>query len=226
MSVVVQLSGHAGQGKSYSIKSLTEKYKSNEIFYINADNKPLSWAGWREFFNKENRNYIVDSDPNQILNHLIGISNNRPDVKVIIVDTINTIMSDKEMNDRRKPGFDKWADLAGVIYDLYSGAAALRDDLIVVFTAHIEEYQVDTETHWRTKTVGAKLTKLNLNSKLSYNLYTQVSEENGKRIYKFSTQTNGKNEARSVAGVLPLMMDNDLAEVVRLIREKDLLLKD
>jgi len=64
-------------------------------------------------------------------------------------------------------------DLAKVIYDLYRHTHNLRDDLIVFFMAHVEEYDVDGETHWRTKTNGKKLTKLNMHGKLTYNPYLQ-----------------------------------------------------
>lgn len=153
---------------------------------------------------------------------LKGISDTRPEIKAVLVDTINTCMSDKEMAESKKVGFDKWLDYAKEIYDLYSLVPKLRKDLIVVFVAHIEPYEADGETHYRTKTGGQKLTKLNLNSKLAYNLYTKVERSGEHAQYSFITQSDGKNEARSVAGVLPYEMPNDLGMVVNLIRTKQL----
>lgn len=109
------------------------------------------------------------------------------------------------------------------IYELYSEAATLRDDLIVVFCAHIEGYEQNGVTKYRTKHGGQKLTKLNMNGKLSYNLYTDVTvKSDGSREYWFITQNDGLTEARSVEGVLPLKMENDLGEVVHKIRLLDL----
>lgn len=102
----------------------------------------------------------------------------------------------------------------------------LRDDLIVVFGAHTEEYLIDGVTHLRTKTGGQKLTKLNLSGKLTYNLYTQVERDGSTPEYFFITQNMGNTEARSSEGVLPLKMPNDLAEVIRRIRVYDLGLQE
>lgn len=109
------------------------------------------------------------------------------------------------------------------VYELYTVSSELREDLIVVFCAHQEGYQEDGVTKYRTKHGGQKLTKVNLNSRLSYNLYTDVTTDSGnQRAYWFITQTDGATEARSVEGVLPLKMPNDLGEVVSLIRKLDL----
>ncbi len=154
---------------------------------------------------------------------LKGISASRPDVKVVVVDTITAIENDMEMRDMKKSGYDRWRDLAMDVYELYTIASELREDLIVVFGAHQEGYQEDGVTKYRTKHGGQKLTKVNLNSRLSYNLYTDVSTtSDNRREYWFITQTDGATEARSVQGVLPYKMPNDLGEVVGLIRKLDL----
>lgn len=145
-----------------------------------------------------------------------------PHIKVAIVDTISTLMADKEMGDRKKVGHDKWYDYAADIYDLFSMAHKLRDDLIVVFCAHPEEYVVDGTTFFRTKTGGQKLTRLNLNSKLSYNLYTLIEREGTAPSYYFITQNLGNTEARSTEGVLELKMPNSLCEVADRIRKYDM----
>ena len=157
------------------------------------------------------------------MNILRGISKQKPEVKAVIVDTINTIMNDKEMEEMGRSGYDKWKDMAVEIYELYrKSAEELRSDLVVFFMAHIEPYEADGETHWRTKTSGQKLTKLNLNSKLAYNLYTHVEREGNTPTYYFITQTSGRNEARSVENVLPLKLENDLGLVLESIRKYDL----
>lgn len=113
-------------------------------------------------------------------------------------------------------------ELCGEVFDLYELARTLRDDLIVFFVAHDEAYEVNGMTRFRTKVNGQKLTKLNLASKLSYNLYTRVQYGGSGPEYYFITQSDGSTEARSTRGVLPLKMPNSLAEVVHLIRTKEL----
>lgn len=115
-------------------------------------------------------------------------------------------------------------DLAAKVYDLYNFINdELREDLIVFVEAHIEPYEADGETHWRMKTNGQKLTKLNLNGKLNYNLYSHVEFVGNDQPAKFwlITQNNGRNECRSAEGVLPYKMPNDLGEVEKLIRESN-----
>lgn len=112
--------------------------------------------------------------------------------------------------------------MAAEIYEGYGKIPTLREDLIVIFMAHAESYEVEGETHYRTKVNGQKLTKLNLNSKLSYNLYTKVVHMGDDSEYYFTTQNSGKNEARSTYGVLDYQMKNDLGEVVERIRTLDL----
>lgn len=65
-----------------------------------------------------------------------------------------------------------------------------------------------------------------MNSKLAYNLYTAVERNGETASYYFYTQSSGKNEARSVENVLPYKMNNDLGEVLSLIRQKDLQIED
>ncbi len=154
---------------------------------------------------------------------LTGISEKRPDIKIVIVDTISAIENDMEMRDAKKPGFNKWTDFALDIYELYTVASKLRDDLIIVFCAHVEPYEENGVTMYRTKHGGQKLTKLNPNSRVAYNLFTDLKVgSDGTRTYQFITQTDGTTEAGSVEGVLPLVMPNDLGEVIYRIRKYDL----
>lgn len=175
---------------------------------------------------KERKNYVVTSDVNTIIDYLKIISDKRPNVKIVIIDTISTIMSDKEMADRKKVGYDKWYEYAADIYELYSVSQTLRDDLIVIFCAHAEEYTVDGVTYMRTKTGGQKLSRLNLNGKLTYNLYTTVEMNGNNPSFGFVTQNLGTTEARSPYGVLPLKMSNDMYEVIARVRKYDLGIED
>ncbi len=125
--------------------------------------------------------------------------------------------------------------MADDAYELYTFCNSLREDLIIVFCAHSEEYKsTDSMTgedciRQRTMFPGQATAKQELAKFLNYNLYTMVDAdvtqadiEAGESRYKFRTQTNGRDEARSTMGVLPYVMPNDLGEVVRLIQEKDL----
>jgi hypothetical protein len=120
------------------------------------------------------------------------------------------------MGERRKKGYDKWLDYAGEIYDLYAlaGSETLREDLIVVFIGHTEIYEDNFKKRWRLKTGGAKLTKLNVEGKLSYTLYSHIEYENKKPKYYFITQSDGTTTARSPEGCFDFQIDNDLRHVI------------
>lgn len=220
MAIVVQVSGLPGTGKTFGARTLNPDH----TYIIQADKKGLPWAGWKRQYNKDKKNYAETSDGNTIYRLCRGISESRPEVNVVIIDTINSIMSDKEMAERKRPGYDKWQDLAGDIYDLMALLRDIpREDIIFYVMAHIEEYEVDGETHWRTKTNGQKLTRLNMNSRLNYNLYTQVEHNpvTEQSEYFFITQSNGKNEARSTYGALDYKIPNDLEFVRKKIFEAE-----
>ena len=125
MAFVVQLTGGPGTGKTFSMKSLTEKYPDS-VYYINCDGKPLAWAGWRSQFSKDKKNYIETSDVDTITTVLKGISSYRSDIKVVIVDTITAIENDMEMRDFKKSSFDesicriKTHLIAGITLELYT----------------------------------------------------------------------------------------------------------
>lgn len=216
MATTITLIGDSGQGKTYSLRNIDPK----KLFIINCDQKGLPFRGWRKNFSVENKNYYRTSDFNQIINSIKAI-NKQPHIKVIAIDTISSMMSDKEMEDQSKKGFDKWNDYAKEVYDLISfcNDSSLRDDLFIVLSAHPEYYDKNGETHARLKTGGKKLTKLNVEGKLLYTFYTKVSHSPEGNTYTFTTQTDGYNTARSPEGVLPYEVDNDLDTIIKLIED-------
>ena len=221
MATAAQVLGLEGTGKTFSLRNLNPK----ETYYINSDKKSLPFRGWRKSYNSENKNYYKSSDANQIARVIMGVSKNRPEIKQIVVDTINSIMSDKEMSERKKKGFDKWMELAGDIYDLYALANSeeLRDDLVVIFIGHVESYVDNGDNRWRLKTNGQKLTKLNVEGKITYTFYSHAELVGENEIeYYFTTQTDGYNTARTPQGLFDYKIDNDLNFAISRIREFEL----
>lgn len=145
-----------------------------------------------------------------------SIAEKKPEVNCIVIDTINTMMSNEEIEILKNPSRDQWKDMAVSIYELYKLIREIkRDDLVVFVMAHIEPYEVNGVTHYKTMTNGKKLSKLNLNSFLVYNLYSKVEYTPGKpATYTLVTQSDGTTEARSMMGVFEAEIENNL-EVVR-----------
>lgn len=217
MAVALQVLGLPGTGKTHSMRDLNPE----ETYYINCDKKSLPFRGWRKKYSEDLKNYQKSSDPIMIQKIIHGVAKARPDIKQIIVDTVNSVMSDKEMNERKKKGFDKWMELAGDIYDMYSMANSedLRDDLVVVFIGHVESYQENFEPRWRLKTNGAKLTKLNLEGKLTYTLYSHAEKVGENIEYYFTTNTDGFNTARTPEGLFDYKIENNLSTILTEIRK-------
>lgn len=217
MATPITIIGESGTGKTYALRNIDPK----ELFIINCDQKGLPFRGWRKKFSVEHKNFYRTSDFNQIISLIKNISSKQPHIKVIAVDTISSMMSDKEMEDQSKKGFDKWNDYAKEVYDLISfcNDPSLRDDLFIVLTAHPDYYDKNGETHTRLKTGGKKLTKLNVEGKLLYTFYTKVEHSPEGNKYMLTTQTDGYNTARSPADVLPLTVDNDLDVIIKLIND-------
>lgn len=105
--------------------------------------------------------------------------------------------------------------LAVEVWNLYKLIREIkRDDFVVFVLAHCEAYDVNGITHYRTMVNGKKLSKINLNAFLSYNLYTKISAgADGNFNYELITKSDGTNEARSVMDVFPSKIENNLENV-------------
>jgi hypothetical protein len=216
MGTLVQVLGKTGTGKSHAGKHLDPKTN----FYFNCDQKNLPYKGWKAQYNKENKNYMRTSVIGDIYKVLRKISDEQPHIKTVMIDTINAIMSDKEMSERKKVGYDKWYDMAGVIYDLYKMVPNLRDDLTVFCMGHTEDYTGrDGLIHQRLLTNGVKLTKLNIEGCSTYTLYTKIVNDAGKMSYNFETHSDGYTTARSPEGAFESdLIPNDLNLVAEAIQ--------
>lgn len=58
-------------------------------------------------YNSDNKNYARESDAGVIMNLLTGIAEKRPEIKNVVIDTLSSIMSDKEMSERKQKGYDE-----------------------------------------------------------------------------------------------------------------------
>jgi hypothetical protein len=136
------------------------------------------------------------------------------------------MMNVKERGDMKKPGYNKWEDYAAVVFDMYNMAFHdLREDLIVVFVAHIEPYDgPEGQVLYRTAIAGRKSqSRWNTAAHLGYNLYTQVTTDGEDIEWSFLTQSDGITQARSVYGVFDsYKIPNDFCLVFENIWTRDL----
>lgn len=214
MSKLIAVMGESGSGKTTSMRNLDPK----TTMYIDCDKKGLSWKGWREQYNKENKNYIVSDDPDYVLK-MVQMVSNSPDfqhIKVVIIDTINGLMVADEMRRIKEKGYDKWQDLAISVYNLVDKALTFRDDLTIIFAAHTQTDREDSGymfTH--IKTSGRKLDKIVLESKFPVVLLAKVMDG----AYKFETKADSSTAKVPMGAIEDQYIDNDITKVIEALKD-------
>ena len=170
--------GESGSGKTTSCRTLPPK----ETYYIDCDGKGLSWKGWREQYNAENKNYKRTDDPGIVRGLMEGINLKCPNIHYLVIDTLNGIMVGDEMRRINEKGYDKWVDLAASVYNLVVAANSFRDDLTTIFLAHSETIKDDDGYQFtHIKTNGKKLNKIVLESKFTTVLWAK--QQNGEYVF-------------------------------------------
>lgn len=212
MAKIIAVMGESGSGKTTSMRNLDPA----STYYIDSDKKGLSWKGWKKQYNAENKNYLKTDDQNLVLNVLHGINDKRPNIKTIIIDTINGIMVADEMRRSKEKSFDKWLDLAVAIYGIIDYALTMRDDLTVIFIAHTQTERDDSGYQFtRIKTSGKKLDKITLESKFPVVLLAKTVD--GKHI--FETQANFSTAKTPMGAFEEAQIDNDIIEVLKALED-------
>jgi adenylate kinase family enzyme len=209
MAKSILVYGESGAGKTTSLRNLN----AAETCYIDADGKGMSWGGWRKQYNKENKNYLKTTNPSTIAKCLSKISESVPNVKNIIIDTINGIMVSDEMNRMKEHGYDKWQDLAFSVWNLIElSNRGLRDDLNVIFIGHSQTERDESGYFFtRLKTNGKKLEKIVLESKFTTVLYAKCVD--GK--YIFETKARNSTAKTPMGAFESDEIDNDMDFVLK-----------
>lgn len=206
MSNLVTLAGLSNSGKSTSLKYLNPE----ETFIISCTNKQLQIPGFRKKYHKvevkEGKlvgNWYVNNNYSQIDKILDLVSARRDDIKVVIIDDANYLLSNETFLNATTKGYEKFSIMAKNYYDLIQHCQSLRDDLTVVFVTHIENYGTDIDPEYRMWTTGKMLTsQINLDGLFSYIIYSEryIDDVDGEVHYRFKTRTDGNDTCRSVDG--------------------------
>lgn len=212
MSKVICVAGESGSGKTTSLRSLDPK----ATYYFDCDKKGLSWKGWKKQYSSENKNYKAISDAKFIETAIQAISEKTPQIKYVVIDTINGIMVDDEFNRAKEKGYDKWQDLATSVWNLVSISHTLREDLTVIFTAHTQTDRDDNGYMFtRIKTSGKKLDKIVLESKFTTVLISKVID--GK--YVFETHANNSTAKTPLGAFEEDIIENDIQIVLEALKD-------
>lgn len=212
MAKVICIAGESGSGKTTSMRNLD----SSSTYYIDCDKKGLSWKGWRNQYNAEKKNYYACDEAVKIGQCMVGVSQTRPEIKVIVIDTIGSLMTAEEVRKMKDKGYDKWIDLATNVWNLVDISYELRDDLTIIFTAHTQTERDENGYNFtKIKTNGRKLEKICLESKFTTVLISKCIDGR----YIFETHANNSTAKTPFGAFESNEIDNDIVEVLKVLEE-------
>lgn len=206
MSSIICLAGLSNSGKSTSVKYL----EPESTFIVSCTNKQLQIPGFRKKYHKVSidngkivGNWYINNNYSQIEKILTVVSSTRPEIKTIILDDTNYLLSNETFATALNKGYEKFAVMAKNYYDLIQHCQNLRDDLTVVFITHVENYGTEIDPLYRMWTTGKMLTtQINLDGLFSYIIYSEryIDDTTDEVNYRFKTKTDGNDTCRSVQG--------------------------
>ena len=176
MSKSILIEGLPASGKTVSLRNLNPK----ETFWINADGKVGAWKGFDKLYNKANKNYMKTADTDQILGVMKVINEQQPQIKYIVLDTLNAAMVAREMRDKRN-GFDKWSDIGQFGFDVVDMSNNMRDDLTVIMLGHTS---VNDEGYENLVVNGRKLEKIQLPAYISVVILCRHEDDKYKYVLR------------------------------------------
>lgn len=224
MSELIAVVGLSGSGKTTSIRNLNPE----ETFIISTTGKRPGIPGAKRKYKdvtiidkKITGNFYTTSNIANIVKMMGLVDKTRPEVKVLVVDDFQYLQAFESMNRVDEKGYAKFTDIAKHAYEALKTGMSLRDDLFVIIMTHSENEGDATNEHWKIKTIGKMLDNtITLEGLFSYVFFTKVTrDENNEVHYKFITNSDGTNTAKSPMGMFPTEIDNDLKIVIDKINE-------
>lgn len=213
MANLVLILGQSGTGKSTSIRNMDSK----DTFIIQTVNKPLPFKDFKKNYplvDKEGKGKRLVSDDYEKIIRCLKYLNNDKDIKNIIIDDFQYVISGEFMVRAREKGFDKFTEMAQHYYMIIDIASRLREDLNVIFLSHNEQKEDGTS---KVKTIGKMLDeKITIEGLFTIVLNTVIQDNK----YYFQTQNNGFNTTKSPFGMFDeRLIENDLKLVTEKINE-------
>lgn len=212
MAMAICVMGESGSGKTTAMRNLPP----DSTFYIDADGKGLNWRGWRQQYSAEKKNYAQTSEKERILQLLVNINDKAPNIKYVVIDTINGIMVDDEMARMKDKGYDKWADLAAAVYGMIVYSLHMRNDLTIIFLAHTQVDRDDNGNTWtHIKTNGRKLDKIVLESKFTTVFHARCIDGE----YVMETKANNSTAKTPMGAFETPTIENDIMKALEVLED-------
>lgn len=212
MNNAILILGPSGSGKSTSLRNLNHE----QTFLINVLDKPLPWKSFKKDYfpmNKEGGgNYYATDDFDAMVRCIRYINEKRLDIKTLVLDDFQHIMTNAFMRRASEKGFEKFTDLGRHIWMVIEEIKNCRDDLFCCVLTHSD---LDSNGNSKMKTIGRMVDeKVDIPSRFTVVFHTMVID--GK--YKFLTQNNGLHLAKSPMGMFEeQFIENDIAQVIETI---------
>lgn len=218
MARTILIYGQPGSGKSFSLRNLDPA----STVIIDADKKGgLTWRGYKKDYSADKKNFFKVNSLEKIIATVrnIGAKDDCNYIKTLIIDGFNNAMTNEilfydEVNGTTNK-FEKYEMLAKRVVKLIDTAQSLRDDLTVVFTAHVETADPYVATDVDKVFTPGKMIKekIKLESKFLYVFYSKVEEGE----FFFETAPN-KSTARSPHECFNAKIPNDVAAAIETIK--------
>ena len=133
--------GQPASGKSFAFKTLDP----DKTIILDVDNKgALPWRGFKKSYNASRKNFFSIDTLDKLYKSIITISNDDSykHISVIGVDGLNNALVNEQLfydewHNSKNP-YEKYAELAKKTKRIIKLAQNLRDDLTIIFTAHVE----------------------------------------------------------------------------------------
>lgn len=223
MANLIAIVGNSGSGKSTSLRTLDPK----ETFIINVASKPLPFKGWKTNYttwDKEHPegNFVNTSNVDTIGKILTYINGKRSEIKNVVLEDAQYLMSFEAMDRAKERGFDKFTEIAQKFYAILKMGIQMREDLNVIVSCHAENSGTADEPKWKIKTVGKMIDNLvTVEGLFTYVLFTNVSRDTDNKVsYSFITHSDGSNTAKTPFGCFEEdLIPNDMQMVIDAINE-------
>lgn len=219
----IAIVGESGTGKSTSLRNLNPE----ETFIISTTGKPLPFRAWKKKYipikiegKNVSGNYYVSSKWDQILKILQIIDKMMPQIKQVIIDDFQYVLSYEFVDRATEVGYTKFSELAQHAMEILRYSEKMREDCKMIFLTHSENVGDNVNPKFVIKTVGKLLSeKVTLEGLFTYIFFTKVSEgDSGRMEYKLITNNDGTCVAKTSFGMFEdLEIDNDLDKIIEVI---------
>lgn len=217
--------GESGSGKSTAMRNLDP----TKTFIINVARKALPFRGHKKNYkhlkqveNKFEGNLYNTSSVDQISKILKIIDKTRPEIKYVIIDDSQYLMSFEAMDRAQEKSYDKFTEIAQHFYSVLKGAMDMREDIKLFILTHSENVGDVLNPKYKIKTIGKMIDNMiTMEGLFTYVLFTcRIEDEEGNMNYHFITQSDGTTTAKTPMDCFDdLLIDNDLAFVFNKIDE-------